>query len=182
MELQVIVEDYILLVRGFLHPDRCEALVRWSEARGFEEALLSSGRRREEIRNNDRILFDDGDLADEMWSLVGPFVPSPGADGAVAVGLNERFRFYRYHPGQRFAPHTDGSFRRDDRERSRFTFMVYLNGDLEGGETRFRRIVIPPVQGCALLFRHEIEHEGCEVTRGVKYVLRSDVMFRSPPS
>jgi hypothetical protein len=28
----------------------------------------------------------------------------------------------------------------------------------------------------ALLFQHQLLHEGCVVTSGVKYVLRSDVM------
>ena len=30
----------------------------------------------------------------------------------------------------------------------------------------------------ALIFLHSLYHEGNEVTQGVKYVLRSDVMYR----
>jgi len=33
----------------------------------------------------------------------------------------------------------------------------------------------------ALIFRHKILHAGSAVTRGRKYVLRSDVMFRRYP-
>jgi hypothetical protein len=29
----------------------------------------------------------------------------------------------------------------------------------------------------ALLFQHEVLHEGCAVESGVKYVLRTDVMY-----
>lgn len=37
----------------------------------------------------------------------------------------------------------------------------------------------PPRTGTALLFQHLLVHEGCVVRTGVKYVLRSDVMYRS---
>jgi hypothetical protein len=32
--------------------------------------------------------------------------------------------------------------------------------------------------GHALLFQHRLLHEGCPVRSGIKYVLRSDVMYR----
>ena len=98
-----------------------------------------------------------------------------------AVGLNERFRCYRYEPGQRFAPHRDGYFERNDRERSLLTFMIYLNDDFSGGETAFLSYgcSAKPRVGTALLFQHLLDHEGCVVRSGVKYVLRSDVMYRS---
>jgi prolyl 4-hydroxylase len=96
------------------------------------------------------------------------------------VGANERLRCYRYAPGQRFKPHFDGSFARDHDERSLLTFMVYLNDDFEGGETALLDLdqMVAPKTGSALLFQHPILHEGCTVTRGVKYALRSDIMYR----
>jgi prolyl 4-hydroxylase len=60
---------------------------------------------------------------------------------------------------------------------SLLTLMVYLNDDFAGGETSFAEVAIVPHRGMALLFRHALFHEGRPVTRGVKYVLRSDVMF-----
>ena len=62
---------------------------------------------------------------------------------------------------------------------------------LQGGETVFhasaRRVLcsVPPRQGTALLHAHGrrcLMHEGCEVTKGLKYVLRTDVMFKSSSS
>ena len=52
-------------------------------------------------------------------------------------------------------------------------------------EVRFtrdwRRVrCLDPHADTALLFQHPILHEGCAVTRGVKYALRSDVMYRRP--
>jgi len=56
--------------------------------------------------------------------------------------------------------------------------MIYLNDNYEGGETTFNDLTIRPQQGMALVFLHDLEHEGSVVRQGVKYVLRSDIMFR----
>lgn len=96
--------------------------------------------------------------------------------GWPVQGLNSYFRFYRYAPGQRFSWHCDRSFRAH-RESSLLTFMIYLNEGYEGGETRFESMSVASKPGMALVFEHGLLHEGAEVTGGVKYVLRSDVMY-----
>ena len=55
--------------------------------------------------------------------------------------------------------------------------MIYLNDDFEGGATILSGISVKPRRGMALVFIHELLHEGAPVTKGRKYVLRSDVMF-----
>ena len=90
-----------------------------------------------------------------------------------------------YQPGHRFAPHSDGAFIRGDGERSWYTYMVYLNDGFAGGETLFfvePEVIIRPRAGAALIFQHPIIHEGSEVTSGVKYVVRTDLMYRSSAS
>ena len=42
---------------------------------------------------------------------------------------------------------------------------------------RFESSLVAGKLGTALLFEHGLIHEGAEVTAGVKYVLRSDVMY-----
>jgi predicted 2-oxoglutarate/Fe(II)-dependent dioxygenase YbiX len=88
----------------------------------------------------------------------------------------------RYSPGQRFRPHFDGAFQRDEDERSEITVLVYLNEGCEGGDTAFcdHDLRVTPRRGMALLFQHHVLHEGSPVTAGRKYVLRSDVMYRRP--
>ena len=44
--------------------------------------------------------------------------------GMVLVGINERFRCYRYKPTMRFAAHKDSAFHRDDYEQSWYSFLV----------------------------------------------------------
>ena len=106
----------------------------------------------------------------------------------MPIGLNERLRIYRYDVGQKFDWHRDGHFERENGERSQFTFLIYLNDDFEGGATSFRDdgdglmsggpLRIHPEKGMALLFHHPIPHRGDPVTKGRKYVLRTDVMYR----
>lgn len=92
--------------------------------------------------------------------------------------MNERFRFYRYRPGQRFRHHTDGVYLAANGDFSQFTLLVHLNDDFDGGETEFTRRTVDPERAAALVFHHQIEHAGAEVLSGVKYVLRTDVMYR----
>jgi hypothetical protein len=39
-------------------------------------------------------------------------------------------------------------------------------------------VVVVPKKGTALFFHHPILHEGATIERGVKHVLRTDVMYR----
>jgi len=76
---------------------------------------------------------------------------------------------------------------------SRFTFLAYLNDDFEGGCTTFfaadgaqrglQARSVAPQRGAVLCFPHGVDnplspvHEGSAVTRGRKYVIRSDVLY-----
>ena len=166
-----------------LDPAECAALVARIDAAGPELASINlpGGPKIDTgTRNNDRVILDDPALASLLFERVRGHVPAT-MKGMTAVGANERLRCYRYRPGQRFGPHYDGSFHRSDHERSLLTFMVYLNEGFTGGETAFLDlgVAIAPRPGLALLFQHPVLHEGCEVTAGIKYAVRSDVMYRA---
>jgi prolyl 4-hydroxylase len=173
------VAEGIFTMPEFCTPEECSRYINDSERLGFDFATISTTGgtiRDESIRNNSRVIKEDPELAANLWSRLRKSLPA-FLDGRQAIGINERFRFYRYESAQRFAGHVDGRFRRDNGEESRLTFMIYLNDDFVGGETAFNDAVIIPRCGTALIFRHELFHEGRPVTRGRKYVLRSDVMF-----
>ncbi|KAL1816377.1 uncharacterized protein LOC108223275 [Daucus carota subsp. sativus] len=127
--------------------------------------------------------------------------------GKLAVGLNPNIRFYRYSVGQRFGRHIDESADLGDGKRTHYTLLIYLSGGshskskpkketsnnqdssmepLVGGETVFygprNNLVaeVAPSEGMALLHIHGamcMLHEARNVTKGIKYVLRSDVAF-----
>lgn len=172
------------VIHDFLTPDECAGFIAASESAGYEDAPITSASgfvMRKDIRNNDRVMVDDAPLAERFFERARPYLHADWF-GWKLVGLNERFRYYRYDPGQKFAPHTDGYFLRSLGERSHFTFMVYLNDGFEGGETAFHRtapsLKVTPERGKALVFYHGILHEGAPVREGRKYVLRTDVMYR----
>jgi len=170
------------LVPDVLSVDECAALIEESEAMGYGLAPITTGlgpRLVPDVRNNTRVMLDDPDRAEAMWERMRAHAP-PRFGRWRAVGLNERWRFYRYAPGQRFAWHHDGSFWRSGRERSLLSLLFYLNDDFLGGETRFEHqsAVVVPRRGTALLFEHPLLHEGSRVRTGTKYVLRTDVMYR----
>ena len=171
-----------LTIDDLLSPEECAALIARVEAEGPQIAPISraSGAVVDlATRNNTRVLFDDPVLARLLFERARPRLPNV-LQGMVAVAANERLRAYRYREGQRFRPHYDGAFVRSESERSQLTFMIYLNEGFQGGETALLDlgVTVKPRVGMALLFQHAILHEGCEVTAGVKYALRSDIMYR----
>jgi prolyl 4-hydroxylase len=173
--------EKIWLIQNFWSATRCQAFIEWAESTGFEDAKINIGHGKQAmnkaVRNNERIILDDEELAEHLWKELQPYAPAETEFG-VAVGLNERFRLYKYVPGMRFKGHQDGSFLRNINEWSSFTFMIYLNVVKKGGETNFDKCTIVPKTGEALIFAHELWHEGTEVLEGVKYVLRTDVMYK----
>ena len=83
---------------------------------------------------------------------------------------------------------------------SQLTFLLYLDDDYDGGETSFlvssgreaeaeasRIVSVAVPKGSALCFFHGEHHlsplhEGSLVTRGIKRIVRSDVLYTQPPS
>jgi prolyl 4-hydroxylase len=177
----------VFSVSEFLSPHECQEWIRRGEEQGFDCAPINSFLGtivRTDIRNNERVMVDDHDAAAMLWKRAKDFVPLRWGVH-TAVGLNERFRLYRYSPGQFFEWHRDGSFERTDGQRSRLTVLIYLNGGFSGGETSFQDLDVAPDRvtsvvpqpGLALFFEHPLLHKGEVVHAGRKYVLRTDVMF-----
>ena len=169
-------------IANVLAASECAALIGRIEDLGPTAAPISTPRgfvMNPDVRNNGRVIFDDDRLARELFSRIVEQIPATLCYRR-AVGANERFRCYRYEPGQYFATHMDGAFVRNEHERSELTFMVFLNDGFTGGATRFHDfdVEVVPRTGMGLLFQHGLWHEGSELRSGVKYVLRSDVMYR----
>lgn len=173
----------VMTVDGVLTLAECARECARIEAAGPTAAPISVAggfQMRPDIRNNTRVMFDDASLAQVLFERVREHVPSLLEANWVLCGANERLRCYRYTEGQYFAPHFDGAFVRSRSERSLLTFIVYLNACEGGGHTGFLDLErsVEPKPGRALIFNHHLLHEGAKVTAGVKYALRSDLMYR----
>lgn len=178
---KVALHKEVFLIENFLSKDESDYYLSLYKGEEFEEAKISvhgTQVMHKALRNNDRLLFFDEQLANHLWGRIKEFVPQK-IGLCEAIGLNEMFRVYKYSKGQRFKMHQDGSFQRNEQESSLLSFLMYLNDDFAGGETEFRNIAnVTPKKGMGLIFSHHIRHEGKEVLSGTKYVLRTDIMYR----
>ncbi|KAJ3290542.1 hypothetical protein HDU79_003157 [Rhizoclosmatium sp. JEL0117] len=153
------------VLQNFLTAEECTSLIAATEELGYEQALLNIGYGRqildESVRKSKRCIVDSVPLADKIWERIKSYVPQ-----TVPFGNNTL---------------PDGS------ELSVLTLQLYLNVVEEGGETTMWsdrgdvEVAVPCEVGKAIVFSHPIEHEGSEVTRGVKYVMRSDIMYSRQP-
>jgi predicted 2-oxoglutarate/Fe(II)-dependent dioxygenase YbiX len=185
---------FCVVIPGFLSAPECRQHIATSEARGFVGAGSDYP---PSYRNNERQVLDDPQLAQHLLRRLlqhtPPTLQHAGEPWALH-SVNERFRLCRYRAGQQFNIHQDGVHHRGEGLQSRLTFMVYLTDgdDFEGGDTLFysagpagRAQVIGRVRpraGSLILFDHSLWHAGAVVTRGVKHILRSDVLYQRQAS
>jgi len=174
-------DNYRHIEKNFLTNEECLDYIKLAESIGFEEAMIQFGKTQvmnKDIRDNYRVVLDSDEIAENIWGRIKYLIPN--LDGWEAIGVNERFRFYRYEYGQQFKVHVDGPHRRDNGERSWVTAIIYLNDDFDGGSTQFLDPfeIVNPETGSMLLFKHRQLHQGDPVTKGRKYVMRTDIMYK----
>ena len=173
----------VFAIEDFLSTKECVHFIAQSEALGYTEAAIrtdAGDRVYGDARNNDRIILDDEELALRLYRRASLLLPAQSG-GWLLHAFNARLRYYRYDQQQQFIWHQDGTVRLSETLESVLTFMIYLNDNFEGGSTDFGWESVKPVQGMALVFPHRLRHRGAIVTSGVKYVLRTDVMYQRGP-
>jgi hypothetical protein len=195
------------VLSNVLTPHECDQMRTLSEAMGYTtDAPVSLGRH---IRRNENCVWiADDTLWKPIWTRVARHMPAEVAGGRPA-GLNQRMRLYKYGVEDIFRLHTDGSWAGsavDTRGKlvrdsygdrwSQLTFLIYLDDDYDGGETTFwvpdaahsssgeMHSVSVPLGGVLCFFHGEHPlsplHEGSLVTRGIKRIVRSDVLYTYP--
>merc|ERR1712034_257859 len=168
--------------------EECQSIIAWTEEHlNWGPALLNIGRGRqildEQARKHDRAIVDSDEIVDYIMERMKGRLPHIWAKRRLSC-LNERLRFLRYEEGNYFAPHFDGQYRRPTGgERSYLTILFYLNDDFAGGRTNFLGFneCLPATlkTGSILVFQHDILHEGALLESGIKYLMRTDVMYTS---
>lgn len=190
----------VYVLHRVMSPRECKRLIAAADAIGFTHAGLAIGddtyRVNLAVRNNLRVVIDSPAIAAGLWARVRGHVDARH-EGAPVVGINDRFRVYRYEVGQRFFPHVDVRTAVPGGE-TRASVVIYLNDGFEGGMTRFfelkdrssrrgegrgrkfdnrERFAVRPPVGSAVVFDHLLLHEGAEVTAGFKHAVRSDLIY-----
>lgn len=180
-------QDVCFAIPCAIAPARCAAIVAEATARGFAPTGADYP---PSYRDNDRLVLDDPALAASLFADLRTHLPQRliDRDGATweLSGLNERFRLCRYRDGQGFRIHRDGAHAASADERSLLTLQVYLDdgAGFTGGHTRFYAArrgpltkAFAPRTGQAIVFDHQLWHDGEPVTAGTKHVLRTDVIY-----
>lgn len=196
-----------LRVDGLFSRAECRRLVARAEERGFGVTSYPKDYRGNlRLITTDRALSRS--VWERLRALAPPRLVDAAGRAWVPVGLNECWRLAKYHAGDKFERHFDAAFVRDrDRERSMLTVNIYMSDAARaddglpadgiatcvGGATRFYAganeevggdevASITPAAGHCVIFRQPpeayIDHDGEEVAAGVKYLFRTDIMYR----
>jgi len=187
IQLPNVQNKLAFVLDGVLSEEECKALIDEAEEKGFEQALLNIGvgeTLATDFRSSQRCIIDSFEKADFIWSRIKQCLPELWK-GYSVVGLNERLRILKYHKGDFFKPHMDGVYQRPDgSQRSFITIQLYLNEGFSGGNTTFlsnksekENVGVIPRTGSILVFQHDILHEGSLLEDGIKYTIRTDVMY-----
>jgi len=200
------------LLKDVLTRKECLQMISAAEAVGFTPDVPIVGTASESISVLAHNFFwmADDQLLNHIFDRCKPHFPETSGDGQGAVGLNSRWRVYRYVPGAIYRIHVDGQWpgsgldpttgeylydAYEGKRWSRLTFLVYLNDEFEGGGTTFLTPsadigfmdarAVSPRAGSVLCFPHgeaagSLLHEGSPVLQGAKYIVRADVLYEVP--
>lgn len=186
--------SFARVIHNVLTEQQCAELIESVNNKGFTPALLNIGRGEQMlepyVRNGHRVIVDSAPLSTWLFEVIKPHLPEDLPNGGELIELNERLRFLCYTPGQEFAMHCDGEFRRPPGhlrkgDCSKVTVQIYLHDVPEenGGATTFdfgarsENLPCQPKAGSALIFSQDLPHEGSLLSKGLKYTVRTEAMY-----
>eukprot|EP01121_Diplochlamys_sp_Union-15-3_P018753 TRINITY_DN6898_c0_g1_i2.p1 TRINITY_DN6898_c0_g1~~TRINITY_DN6898_c0_g1_i2.p1 ORF type:complete len:690 (+),score=101.02 TRINITY_DN6898_c0_g1_i2:147-2072(+) len=190
------VVQNIFKLDNLLTEEECAYYIAQTEKINYDDASDISFEYPKHYRNNKRLICISEELADCLWKRIEPILLYSDIRNVTPVGwgtsgrwqptsLNKCFLFSRYEEGEFFKAHFDGMYRNEHDECSIYTVSIYLNDDYKGGDLVFHHpttkkptLRLKPNAGSALVFNHDVLHEGEEVKAGRKYVVRTSIMFK----
>lgn len=204
--LQVLVPGRVMVLAEFLTVQECQSWITFCETLGRLEYTAHPASKfiahRECYRMQQHDAKDLAQVIYERMTMTCSLLPLVHQETASlynfksypSVGCNPNLRLYKYLPGHSFGKHVDGSDMVADMGKTEWTVLIYLS-ECQGGATRFYTesgrkrnnhhsvVAYEPKVGSILLHLHGdhcLEHEGEQVRGGIKYVLRTDLVFAQP--
>lgn len=165
-----------------------------------------AGLMRHRSGTRDQVTFSNDVLSRLLAARLQPLIPErlvgrtggPNEDEEwMLSGLNSDLRVTRYTaPADELPWHMDAVKFVGSQCFSAFTLIIYLTGhaDAHGGCTEFEQIagsqslnrmwvgLLQPKVGGALLLAHDVVHRGAPLLEGVKYILRTEILYASEKS
>ena len=187
-----LLKDFIWTVDNILSARECQDWIDYMEHYDSLEYTQHRANRYMAARECFRLQKDDPITAQCIFdripkSLLSMLIPNT----TQPVACNPNIRLYKYCKGHSFGMHVDesntisnGSSSGSKPMTTRITVLIYLS-ECQGGATRFRvsgrkEIAYAPKTGSMLLHLHGddcLPHQGDVVQGGIKYVLRTDLVY-----
>lgn len=182
------MERILLPIYNVFTKEECKQLIEVLEkSKGFTRASLFTDVDGKEhyhtdVRNSERLIIDDDKFAKLLEKRIYNKIPKI-YNGMDYKYINERFRFLKYNKGGYFARHADNNYR-TNKEISLITILIYLNDDYTGAYTTFYNDVtdfegkvLKPSVGMVCLMDQDIGHSVPPLQEGIKYVVRTELMY-----
>ena len=177
----------LLVINKVFSEMECDNLINISEKKGYEQAGLYTNTIKGNVidtyvRNSDRCIIDDVTFAKILEKRLDCHIPKI-YKGKKFVNVNHRFRFLKYDGSGHFIRHVDGQYS-DKHSQSMITVLIYLNKEYKSGFTTIFPdeysdgfSIIPDI-GLVCLMDQTISHEVPELVSGIKYVIRTELMYQ----
>ena len=162
----------MIILKDVLNKQQCLGFIDWAESLNFED---NSSKPIWERGNETLIIFEDQKLSDKIWEKVSNLLSAENNFGK-ANGLNDYFRLYRFLPGMTEQLPERAKYVRSPNETAVYTLIIFLNSKFEAAQITGQTIF--PETGMALIFDNKEAPSFLLLTKGIKYELRSDVVYR----
>ena len=196
-----LIPNAVYYALNFFTESECQAWIQLAEKNiGFEYvshpasrfiAQRECGRIQSTNWELSKIIFERMQML-QMMDQIHPFIGVTSSHSDYRpITCNGNLRIYKYEKGMSFGKHIDGSDRIPEvsNGNTEITVLVYLT-TLSSGATRFypaksskkdkAGIAFTPQAGAVLFHVHGdrcLEHEADPVQSGIKYVLRTDIVY-----
>lgn len=185
-------DGFIWTLGDFLTKKECQDWINFVEEEGRLQRMQQRGTRFMALRDCYRFSLADAVMAARLFHRLQQTrtymdVLKSHFPGQVPVACSPNLRLYKYEKGMSFGKHVDDSESIPGVGATRMTMLIYFS-DCQGGATRFyddgavgtTEKTFQPRVGSLLLHVHGdecLEHEADPVTKGIKYVLRTDLVY-----
>lgn len=173
--MEIPIEMRIYQMHNAVSPSVCCDYVRQGDRAGWHPTNItelhpSFSRSQTNINIDTQALF----------AAILHTIPPQLDDMDIVSLVEQRTACMRYSEGEYFGLHTDSPFVARDGAMTKLSLVLYLNDDYIGGETLFPDLALEvrPEVGKILLFPPTLHHMSKPISRGTKYIVRSEVLYR----